>query len=84
MSVNEWALTISKVLSQGGNSKCDVIPKGFKVYSEIAKESGKSLTRCHVYLERGVKMGLVEKRMFRAKAGNSIRPVAFYKIIKNK
>lgn len=84
MRANEWALTISKVLSQGRKSISDVIPKGFKTYSQIAEESGRSLTRCHIYLNKGVKLGLVEKRMFRAKCGNCIKPVAFYKIIKKK
>jgi predicted transcriptional regulator len=84
MSVNEWALTISKVLSQGAKASCDVIPKGFKTHPEIAKESGRSLTRCYVYLERGVKMGLIEKRKLKTKSGNTIKHIAFYKIIKKK
>ena len=84
MSANEWALAISKVLSRSGGSACDVIPKGFKTHSEIAKESGRSLTRCYLYLERGVKMGLIEKRKLKAKSGNTIKHIAFYKIIKKK
>ena len=84
MSANEWALTISKVLSQGGKASCDVIPKGFKMHTDIAKESGRSPTRCYVHLQKGVEMGLVEKKMFRTRCGNNIRKIAFYKIIKKK
>jgi len=84
MSANEWALTISKVILQGTKEICDVIPNGFKTHTEIAKESGHSLTRCYVYLENGVKMGLIEKRKLKTKSGNTIKHIAFYKIIKKK
>jgi hypothetical protein len=56
----------------------DVIPKGWKLSSEIAEEIERSIPRTNFLLREGIRRKIIEKRMFRRNINGLVRPYPHY------
>ena len=75
MKVNSLLEELRKLTT----SEADPVPEGFKNYAEWGKEFGIKYGAVERLFARGIKAGLIEKRILRVHFGNSLRKCAFFR-----
>ena len=78
MSANEWAIAISKALSQ----KVVDVPKDWKTSEDLQKIWKCSETQCRKKLKLLKDAGMIESKKFTIKTEQRLYPVIHHKLIK--
>jgi transposase len=78
MSANAWADAIARSMAKN----IDEVPEDFYTSKQIAQMTGKGISRTKEMIERLVREGTAEMKMFRIKTANKQCPIPHYKIIK--
>ncbi len=74
-----WAAALDSMLGQ----RTEAVPKGWKTASEVAAELGMCEEMGKVKCKQLVAAGLAERKEFRVKWGNMVRPRPHYRLVKS-
>ena len=78
MSANEWADAIARSMAKN----VDEVPEGFYTSKQIAKMTGKGISRTKQIIEKLVQEGTAEMKTFKIQTSSKQCPIPHYKIIK--
>ena len=71
-----------EILMSEINRSAEKIPKGFYQSEYWQKKWGYANAHTYVVLNRGIKLGVIECKMFRTQVGRLCKPIKFYRHIK--